>query len=366
MTDELAPDPETYIAFLTAVRPRGPWSLHAIHPDRVQLTAGQAAKKGIELDPHVQLIPTGTFSPVSRREMSAWVEKWNATHGIYFAANPSRRQAFGRRACQFMRKGASALDLAAFQYVPVDLDPPRGMAPEQWEKHVRRKLAKLDLKPTLIWRSGYGVQAMWRIKPAVDLRTNEDVRKGRRVCQGVAEMVRKVTGLTSDSVGSLDHIFRLAGTVNHPNKAKRDLGRIPVVAGHFTFDSVAAYKISQLPKAAERVRPVVHGLSEPPGGWDSAENVAIALMHCQHTLDLAGEGKAQTAWRTALHLRDLGMSFEKAFELMWASWAPRCDYEWDYEELRDKITRAYANAENDPGCKTAAYRIAQARREFGD
>jgi hypothetical protein len=66
------------------------------------------------------------------------------------------------------------------------------------------------------------------------------------------------------------------------------------------------------------------------------------------------------------HLRDLGVSAEKAFDLMWETWAPRCDYQWDSTELRDKVERAYARAENDPGCKTVAYRIAQARREFGE
>lgn len=366
MTHKLAPNPEIYIPFLTAIRLRGPWTLHAIHPDRVQLTADQALKNGAELDRHAQRIPTNTFTPKSADEMCIWVAEWNSTHGLYFAANPSRRQAFGRRASEFMRKDADALDLAAFQYVPVDLDPPVGATPENWEKQVRKKLAKLDLKPTLIWRSGYGMQAMWQIKPAIDLRTNDDVRDCKRVCRGVAEMVRKEVGLESDTVQSLDHIFRVAGTINHPNKAKRAQGRTAVLAGNFTFDASATYDMPALPKSFERARSVIYGLAEPPGGWDTDENVAIALMHCRHTRDLAGEGKAQTAWRTALNLRDLGVSAEKAFELMWKSWAPRCDYQWDTEELRDKIERAYAHAENDPGCKTAAYRIARSRREFGE
>jgi hypothetical protein len=300
------------------------------------------------------------------KEMVAWIANWNATHGIYFAANPSRKQAFGRRASEFMRKEAETLDLAAFQYAPTDFDPPKSMSPDEWEKHVREKLADLDLKPTLIWRSGYGMQAMWRIKPAVDLLTNDDVRQCKRTCKGVAEMVNEKAGLTSDSVASLDHIFRLAGTVNHPNHKKRQLGRVAVLAGNFTFDPDCVYGIEQLPKAAERARPPTMGLAEPLGGWDGEENVAIAIMHCRYTRDLAGEGKAQTAWRTALHLRDLGVSAEKAFDLMWETWAPRCDYQWDSTELRDKVERAYARAENDPGCKTVAYRIAQARREFGE
>jgi hypothetical protein len=366
MKKHLAPDPEIYLLFMRAVRRRGPWTFHAIHPDRVQLSALQAATKGIELDAHVQRIPTKTFSPASEKEMIAWIAIWNVTHGIYFAANPSRRHAFGRRASEFMRKDAETLDLAAFQYAAIDLDPPKGITPEEWEKHVRQKFAELDLQPTFLWRSGYGMQAMWGVKPAVNLLTNEDVRQCKRTCKGVAEMVSEKLGLTSDSVASLDHIFRLAGTINYPNKNKRALGRVAVVAGDFTFDPACVYGIERLPKAADRPRPVTAGLVEPPGGWDADENVAIAIMHCRHTRDLAGEGKSRTAWRTALHLRDLGVSVEKAFELMWQIWAPRCEYQWDCTELRDKIERAYARAENDPGCKTVAYRVARARQEFGE
>ena len=333
----MKPDHDIIIRFMMTVRDRGPWTLHGLHPDRVQLTVEQAERKGVKLDPHVQRMPTNTFSPASAKDMCAWVDQWNATHGIYFTANPSRRQAWGRRASGFRRKDCDALDVAAFQYVPLDLDPPSTMTPEQWERQVRVLLGRLDLKPTIIWRSGYGMQCMFRIKPAVDLVTNNDVREAKRVCQGVAEMVHQKLGLESDAVQSVEHIFRLAGTLNHPNATKRAKGRTAMLAGDFTFNPGATYDVSTLPKAAPKAKPLTHNLSEPPGGWDTPDNISNGIMHCQYTRDLAAEGKSQTAWRTALWLRDLGVSVDAACQIMAEHWAPRCDYDWEPDELNDKF-----------------------------
>ena len=330
------------------------------------MTSRRASALGIGVDRRAQAMPVETFTPRYREELRAWLLQWNATHGIYWHVNPARTQAFRRRASQFLRKDELLLDIAAFQYVAGDFDPPKDekFSPEAWERKVRHKLDEFDLPPTLVWRSGYGVQAAWRVKPAVGLHTNEDVRRCRDVCRGVADILKQNLKLSTDNVASLDHIFRLPGTINYPNKAKRELGRLPVCAGNFTFDPSAIYDVGSLPKAAKSVRPIAHGRREPPGGWDTPENIASAIMHCQHTRDLACEGKSQTAWRTALWLRDLGISADKTFAIMWEIWSPRCQYEWDDEELRDKIARAYASAQNDPGCRTVAYRLAQARRNF--
>jgi hypothetical protein len=365
MSNQPITDLDVAVAFLLAVRRHGPWTLVALHPDRVQ-DPRRAGVLGSPLDRRVQAMPVETFTPRYREQLYAWLRQWNATHGIYWHVNPARTQAFHRRASQFLRKTERFLDIAAFQYVAGDFDPPNGetLSPEGWETKVRHKLDQFDLRPTFVWRSGYGVQATWRVKPAVPLHTNEDVRRCWDVCRGVAEMLERKLKLKSDNVASLDHIFRLPGTINYPNKAKRALGRLPVCAGNFSFDPSAIYDVGSLPKAAASVQPIAHGLQEPPGGWDTPENVANAIMHCQHTRDLAGEGKSQTAWRTALWLRDLGISADRTFAIMQETWAPRCQYEWDDEELRDKVTRAYASAQNDPGCRTVLYRLAQARRDF--
>jgi hypothetical protein len=355
----MKPDHATIAKFLTAVRKRGPWKLVAIHPNRIPFP-----KDGEKIHKDVQRVPVATFWPKSIQAMRHWVDMWNATHGVYFEINPSRLHAGGRRSREKIHPLEFKLDLAAFQYATIDLDPPPGVTPDEWDKTVRPKLAKLKQPPTLVWRSGGGMQAAWRIKPAVDLNTEADVAECKRVCVGVAAMVQKQVKLESDPVQSLDHLFRLAGSVNWPNATKKAKGRKPVLAGGVTVSPEAFYRMDDLPMGPpKRLRPV-HGLLEPPGGWDNDEGLSYARLHLKHTKDLAREGVAGTAIRTARRLRDFGVSAETAFDLMAELWVPRCEYGWDDDELRTKIERAYADAENDPGCATPAYRIKQAKREF--
>jgi len=366
----MKPDLERAKRFLKAIRPRGPWTLTAIHPDRVPLTAEQAAQKGVLLDKLVQSMPTNTFAPGFQFFLDQFLERWNTTHGIYFTANPVRNQAYRRRCSEFMRKDEFLLDVLAFQYIAADFDPPADQTPDQWEKFVTKKLqSDKKLRPSLLWRSGNGMQCAWRIKPAVLLDDDNDaVRECKLVGKGVLDAIDKRLGIISDKVASLDHIFRLPGSINWPNKAKRDKGRVPILAGDFTSNRVS-YSIGDLPKAKAKDKPTIFGLNEPPAGWDAEANITWAVLHLENTTDLSSENVSGAAWRTSLVLRDWGISPDKTFDLMCEHWVPRCDWDWDEDELRDKITRAYATAQNDPGCKTEAYRdyqVSKALEEFKD
>jgi len=135
--------------FLIAIRTRGPWKLIGIHPDRVPF-----AKEG---DRQIQRMPVATFGPRSVEAMREWVGYWNKTHGIYFEANPSRKHAFSRRASEKMHPLQYKFDIAALQWVVVDLDPPDSTTPDEWAKAVQRKFKRIKMRPTLIWRSGYGM-----------------------------------------------------------------------------------------------------------------------------------------------------------------------------------------------------------------
>jgi len=182
--------------------------------------------------------------------------------------------------------------------------------------------------------------------------------------QGVANFTQEKLGLESDKVGSIDHIFRVAGSINWPNKVKRDKGRQPILSGDLMHDPDAAYPVEALPAATPKPKRLVRGLLEPVDGWDHPENIPYAVLQLRHTKDLACEGVAGTAFRVARVMRDWGVSPEQAFELMWEHWVPRCSYTWDEDELLDKINRAYVDAANDPGCRTRAYKVTQATQEF--
>jgi len=350
----MIPDLDLVEQFLRAVRVRGPWKLIGIHPDRVPFEGAR----------QIQRMPVATFGPKSVEAMREWVTYWNKTHGIYFEANPSRKHAFKRRSREKMHPLELAFDIAALQWIVVDLDPPDDTTPDDWAALVQRKFKRIKLKPTLIWRSGYGMQAAWRVKPVLGIYTAEDVQRAKLISQGVANFIQEKLGLESDKVGSIDHIFRLAGTVNWPNKVKRDKGRLPILSGDLMHDPDAAYPVDALPAAAPKPKRPVHGLLEPVDGWDHPKNIPYAVLQLRHTKDLACEGVAGTAFRVARVMRDWGVSPEQAFELMWEHWVPRCSYTWDEDELLDKINRAYVDAANDPGCRTRAYKVAQATHEF--
>lgn len=371
----LKPDLGTMVKFLAAVRPRGPHTLSAIHPERQQVTWTDAVAQG--LDMARQRIHTATFDHKSMAQCRHWVERENRERNIYFSLNPTRRQAFSQKAAQYIRKakpGRSAgklPDILAHQYVAFDIDlPPGDKTPEQWDEYVRWKLKRTKWPFTLIWRTGGGMQAACRIKPAVLLETDDDVRAAKAINQGMAAWLAEKTKLDLDFIDNVDRILRVCGTINWPTAKKIAEGRVPCLAGPFTYDADVAYPREKLPQSkkakarAQTVQYQNHGLSEPPGGWDHDENVPYAVLHCRHTNDLAAEGKSGTGIRTALIMRDWGMSEEMALNIMWKYWVPRCEYVWDESELKSKIATAYKLAENDPGCRTPSYRNANAQHQF--
>jgi RecA-family ATPase len=61
-----------------------------------------------------------------------------------------------------------------------------------------------------------------------------------------------------------------------------------------------------------------------------------------------GGGDAQT-YRVACHVKDLGVSRDKALELMLDHWNDRCSPPWDPEDLETKVKNAYSYGKEAPG-----------------
>lgn len=325
------PDLDTAVGHLTAVRPRGPWTLTAIAPD------GEGA-------------PTETFLQKSEiPAMSDWIARHNHNAGIYFCANPTRKR---------MHKRPREEHILAFQYCGLDFDPGADETPDDCWTRVLAILDDYLLKPTLVWSTGNGVQALWWLKPAIMLKDRAQILR----CKSAGRAL--VHALGSDSTQSMEHLFRVCGTVNYPNRVKRKAGRTVILASNLIHHPDRAYQLSDFPSPKNCVRGTARGLETPIGGWNTRAGIVDAVLHCKTTRDVAAEGRSGTAIRTACCIRDYGVSEEKCFDLMWENWVPRCDYDWNEDELRGKIKRAYEVAENDPGCRTRQYRLMQAREEF--
>jgi hypothetical protein len=282
--------------------------------------------------------------------MRDWIKKMNKHAGVYFCANPTRAR---------MHKRPREQDILAFQYAALDFDPRKDESPADCRKRVLAQLREYKLKPTFVWSSGNGIQAMWRVKPVIMLGNDRvTITRCKKATLGL------IKALGSDSTQSLEHLFRVPGTINYPNKSKRAAGRTPVYASGFYHGAERTYTLKDFPKPRIKLVNEARGLTDPPGGWDTQAGINDAMLYFQTTKDLAAEGRSGTAIRTARRARDYGVSPETAFALMWEYWAPRCEYPWDLHELEAKVHRAYQGAENDPGCSTIEYRQLTAQAEF--
>lgn len=164
--------------------------LTAIHPD----------KKGTE---------TRSFGPSEMDAAAAWIAKNNATKNIYFSVNSTRRR---------MSKRAKKSDIQSLDYVHVDIDPRPGF--DLIEEHARslKALMESPLKPSIIIDSGGGYQGFWKLKESVPVNGDPE---GLEI---YSKAVEKYLG--GDSCHNIDRIMRVPGIVNHPNKKKREAGRI--------------------------------------------------------------------------------------------------------------------------------------------
>ena len=131
------PDPELTLDFLACLRPGGPWVLTAIHPDR----------RGIE-----------TRTLRTRGEVEAFCDR-HRDRNLYYSLNPTRRA---------MEKKAERTDIAALEFLHVDVDPrPREDLAEE-QRRIRALLtSNLPAgvpEPTVVIFSGGGYQALWQLR----------------------------------------------------------------------------------------------------------------------------------------------------------------------------------------------------------
>jgi len=95
---------------------------------------------------------------------------------------------------------------------------------------------------------------------------------------------------------------------------------------------------------------------------DRPEHILKAVDYLLNTAPEAieGSGGDETTYKVAAHLRDLGISEGKAFDLMVNMWNDtKASPPWDYDDLRTKVENAYQYATGGWGAKTAL-------GEFGD
>lgn len=206
----LVPDTTLAAEFLEKWKPSGPWALCAFHEDKTN--------------------DFGTFGPGD--EMAEWLTAQQAAErNIYFHVNAVRPNS-GK---------ATKGDVLRMEWFHVDVDPKKGLDIGEERKRILALLQANDMlpKPTVITFSGGGYQAFWKLDKPIELGGEmPKIEEAERYNVQIAKL------LAADNCHNADRIMRLPGTINFPNKAKRDNGQVPVMANVVMEDWDLTYDAS--------------------------------------------------------------------------------------------------------------------------
>lgn len=240
---QCTPNYDESIAFLQAFRPVGFWLLTAIRVDKKE-------------------IKTLPFAATQPDEVRQWLEEIGAerddpehSFNIYFSVNPTQRM---------MSKKAEREDISRMEFLHVDIDPRPG---EEIDAERARALKILTSalpggvpKPTFIVDSGGGYHAYWKLTEPFEIDGQvEQYEHAKRY------NLQLETEFGADACHNVDRIMRLPGTINRPDKRKREKGRKTCLAAVVQNNGDAAYSIDEFVPA-----PLVQG----EGGFGSNVNIS--------------------------------------------------------------------------------------------
>jgi hypothetical protein len=150
-------------------------------------------------------------------------------------------------------KKATKEDIAAVEFIPIDLDPADGEASEAAKARYLKQLnGGFEPKPTAMIDSGNGLNGLARLKPRIELGepvngkfSTEDQAKIADVEARAAAMMRRLGAKAGTQ--NIDRILRLPGTVNLPTAAKRRKGRTECQSKLLWFNDTS-YPLDAFPK----------------------------------------------------------------------------------------------------------------------
>jgi hypothetical protein len=249
-------DGDEAVAFLEVLRPEGRWILTAIAPDDTRTF-------------------TETFTDLecARHFILSHNKRGR---GIYYSVNPTKTA---------LNKKASKEDIAAAEYLWVDIDPKADETPAQLKSRVDKM--KSPQLPSVIVDSGNGVQLLFRIKKALldSAKAIADI-EARNYALAIAFDA-------NPSTRNIDRILRVPGTINYPNAAKIKVGRVECRArliGKFHRDRI--YKLSDFP-------PYVAAKAESPKADKKQKSDSDIPPQLQALLLLkSGVGEAIAGYKT--------------------------------------------------------------------
>ena len=217
--------------FLNKFRPRGPWLLVSITPNK---------KNGLT---------AVTFTNADKAE--AWALAQNKSSNLYFSINPTSRP---------LNNKANKADIARLEWLHVDCDVRCDTDFEEDRARIKSQLnggmPKDIPAPSLVIDSGGGYWGLWRLAEPIDL--NGDPEK---IAHAEALNIELANRLGGDHCFNIDRIARLPFTTNWPDEKKRKRGREPREAEVYSWPDttypITAFKAASINSlAAPKARAV--------------------------------------------------------------------------------------------------------------
>ena len=218
------------IDFLEKLRPGGPWVLTAIDP----------ASGKIE-----------TITAHNKIEALCFIRLHDGKRNLHYSVNPTRTA---------MTRKAAKTDIAAIEYLFADLDPRDDESPEDAKARYLAAIRAHAPEMAALIDSGNGLQVLLKLETRIELAepVMETDAKGKNVWAFPSEAAAIIADVEARSAAlmkrlgsvagtqNIDRILRLPGTINLPNKTKRERGRVPCQTKLIHFNG-ATCKLSDFP-----------------------------------------------------------------------------------------------------------------------
>ena len=204
--------------FLEKWKPDGPWVLTSISTDKTSIL-------------------TRTFR--IKDECKKWLaEQHQGQRNLYFHVNSVRRD---------LNLKANREDIASLDWLHVDIDPRPG---EDLEEERERALALLQdppkgvPRPTAVIFSGGGYQGFWKLSEPLQIDGEVEKYEDAKRYNQQLELL-----FGADACHNVDRIMRIPGTINWPDRKKKEKGRLPTLAKLVCFHTFLEYPISSFIQA---------------------------------------------------------------------------------------------------------------------
>ena len=159
------------------------------------------------INPETGAIAVRTFEKPD--DASKWIDERNGKVNLYYTINPTKKP---------MNRKPTEADISEFQFAHVEADPlPGEDAADARKRHRAAFKCGIVPTPTIIYNSGNGVVALWKLEEPIPLTDKARIADCKAINKALAlALGGKEKGY--DTCYSVEHLLRLAYTKISPTR----------------------------------------------------------------------------------------------------------------------------------------------------